>query len=280
MRRSGLAIQETIDSDRVSDATLVSNVVIHKPMPHGYGLPAGFDFAQYDQSENNFRKNTEKIALAWMLSVFIAVVLFCFIFGVWSLNLSSLGGFIGWLFICPFFTGPIGLAIYTFCGMERSRRARLGGYLNYKKNVATYRADLASWEFTNSERGLGYWQALRGVAFERAVALMFERRGCRVTTTKGSGDGGIDLVLYVGGQLFWGQCKGYAKPVSVAPIREMAGVCSRGQAVPILFAVNGFTKPALETAGELGVTCLDAPHLSKLARMEKISSAADILRAN
>jgi hypothetical protein len=64
----------------------------------------------------------------------------------------------------------------------------------------------------------------------------------------------------------------HAKPIPVAPIREIAGVCSRGQAVPVVLAVNGYTKPALETAEELGVRCLDAHDLCKFARMETIVS--------
>jgi HJR/Mrr/RecB family endonuclease len=151
-------------------------------------------------------------------------------------------------------------------------KSKFNYYFTYRDRVSTYRAGLAAWEFTNAESGLGYWQALRGIAFENAVALLFRRRGCVATTTKGSGDGGIDLVLTFGGKAYWCQCKAYAKSVSVAPIREIAGVCSRGQAVPVLLAINGYTKPALQTAEELGVRCLDAHDLCKLARMTTIAS--------
>jgi Restriction endonuclease len=250
-------------------------------MPGGYGIPAGFDFAKYDQSEWNFSKKTAKFGLIWHISVFVggvvAIVAGCFI-GIFPMEISSTGLVFYWLGWYLFVVGPILLVIYKTFGMERSRRTREGGYLNHREEVSAYRADLAAWEFTNSERGLGYWRALRGIDFEHAVALMFRRRGCNVTTTKGSGDGGVDLVLYVGRKTLWCQCKGYATPVAVAPIREIAGVCSRANAVPILFAVNGFTKPALAAAEELGVTCLDAPDLCKLARQDVISSAREILR--
>jgi hypothetical protein len=250
-------------------------------MPEGYGITEGFDFAKYDQTEWNFSKKTTQFGIIWHIYAFVVGIVAIIVsieIGIFPRKISSLGIGFYWLACYPFTAGPILLGIYKMFGMERSRRNREGGYLNYREKVSAYRADLAAWEFTNSERGLGYWQALRGIDFEHAVALMFRRRGCDVTTTKGSGDGGIDLVLCVGGKAFWGQCKGYTTPVAVAPIREIAGVCSRAKAAPILFAVNGFTKPALAAAEELGVTCLDAPDLCKLARQDVISSAGDILR--
>jgi HJR/Mrr/RecB family endonuclease len=169
---------------------------------------------------------------------------------------------------------------YSKANVEGILRNIFYNYLSYSDNVSAYRASLAAWELVNSERGLHYWKVLRGIDFEHAVAQLFRRRGCDVTTTKGSGDGGVDLVLNVGGKAFWCQCKGHAKPVSVAPIREIAGVCSRGQAGPVIFAVNGFTKPAIATADELGVACLDAPDLCNLARLEEITSVGEVVRGS
>ncbi len=167
---------------------------------------------------------------------------------------------------------PLLVIAYHKLEIERFLRSAHTNRLSFTDNVLAYRASLAAWEHTNSECGLGYWQALRGVGFENAVAALFRRRGCQVTTTKGSGDGGIDLVLQIGATAFWCQCKGHAKPISVSPVREIAGVCIRGQARPVLLAVNGFTRPAIAAGSELGVMCLDAPDLCYLARLEVITS--------
>jgi restriction system protein len=173
---------------------------------------------------------------------------------------------------------PIFIFLYHKGNIENFLRAFFTDYLVYTDNVSAYRANLAAWEFTNSECGLGYWRALRGIDFEHAVALLFRRRNCDVTITKSSGDGGVDLVLNVGGDVLWCQCKGHAKPVSVASIREIAGVCSRSQAIPVMLAVNGYTVPAIAAADELQVTCLDAPDLCNLARLEAITSVGEIVR--
>lgn len=242
-------------------------------MPGTYGILAGFNFDRYDAQEAEFKKlkDKTKVTIAFIAMSICApgTILYNLYIQKQGILYSFGAGFGG------FFVGiaPGGLIALAFeFILKPAWKSRFPAYFTHKDKIAAYRADLAAWEFTNTESGLGYWQGLRGMAFENAAAALFRRRGCEVTTTKGSGDGGVDLVLNLAGKAYWCQCKAYAKPVSVAPIREIAGVCSRGQAMPVLLAVNGYTKPALDTANELGVRCLDAHHLCTFARMETIIS--------
>ena len=168
--------------------------------------------------------------------------------------------------------GILGMLVGHFVDIEGFIKPNKRGVLIYWEKMSAYKADFVVWEFTNSERGLGYWQALRGIEFEHAAAALFRRRGCEVTITKGSGDGGVDLVLKVASKAYWCQCKGHGKPVPPAPIREIAGVCKHGQAAPVLLAVNGYTKAAKVEASDLGVVCLDATDLCKFAGLERITS--------
>ena len=277
LERSTYLTPRTAGSVRGRDlfAGLAARPILSKPMPSAYGIPDGFDFTQYDHAEKKFSKTRTIYAAIIFGLIFIVVEISVYLSGFVVNKWGSLLA-LAWPYLL--FGIPLLMAIYKHTGIDHAVRRWLGGYLVYFDRVLTYRTDVAAWEFTNSERGLGYWQALRGTDFEIAVALLFKRRGCDVTTTKSSGDGGIDLVLKIGGKVFWCQCKGYAKPVPVAPIREIAGVCSGGQASPILLAVNGYTKPARETANDLGVMCLDAPHLCKLARLETITSISEVAR--
>jgi len=136
----------------------------------------------------------------------------------------------------------------------------------YDAAVATWERQCDDWMESKLETGLIYWQEKRGIGLEHALMRLFEKRGCEVQMTKTTGDGGVDLIVKIGGAVMWCQCKGHAKPISVAPIREIAGVCSRSDVQPVVFAVNGFTKPAQDTARELGVQLFDAHHLVALAR--------------
>ena len=137
------------------------------------------------------------------------------------------------------------------------------------ENADAFVEAFEAWEYSNAETGLGFWMEKRGVEFEEALIRMFAARGCAAMGTKGSGDGGVDIILKAGAT-FWCQCKAHAKPVSVGPIREIAGVCSLGRGRPVVFAINGYTSAARETAEELGVWLFDTPDIIRLARRDRI----------
>jgi len=258
-------------AERVAEyrATRTATVTTLKPIPAMYGLWDDFDFDEFDREERQFRSSRSfGVGIAYLALGAILATTGSFVFG-YGFEPQAL-----WVSLWSYILigSPCLLFLYKQLHLEQFLRKCFTSYLVYSDNVLAYKANLAAWEFTNTERGQGYWEKLRGVEFEAAVALLLKRRSCNVTTTKGSGDGGVDLVVTVGGQAFWCQCKGHAKPVSVAPIREIAGVCSRGQAKPVIFAVNGYTLPAAQAATELGVAYFDARDLCNLARLEKIAS--------
>lgn len=145
----------------------------------------------------------------------------------------------------------------------------------YDSARAAWEAECNDWMESQLETGLVYWQEKRGVAFEHALMRLLQKRGCEVETTKVTGDGGVDLIVKMGSTVMWCQCKGHAKPISVAAIREIAGVCSRAVAQPAIFAVNGFTKPAQDTAKELGVQIFDAHHIVALAHRSTLTDVPE-----
>lgn len=267
---------EAAAAERVANyrATRTPTVTTLKPTPDMYGIWDDFDFEEFDREERQFR-STRSIAvgIAYFTLGAILTTIGSFVsgrgFGVESLQVAL------WCYVL--IGTPCLVILYNRLKIEQFLRRCFTNYLVYSDNVSAYRANLAGWEFTNTERGLGYWQGLRGVEFEAAVALLLKRRSCDVTTTKGSGDGGVDLVVTIGGNALWCQCKGHAKAISVASIREIAGVCSRGQARAVIIAVNGYTRPAVEAASDLGVAHLDARDLCNLARLEKIASIEHFL---
>lgn len=141
----------------------------------------------------------------------------------------------------------------------------------YLAAMQKYSEAVEDWKDRQSETGRTYWKEQRGVAFEEAVQALLTRRGCKVQTTKGSGDGGVDLIAMFGSSTFWCQCKGHASPVGVAVVREIAGVCSRGGGVPVVIAVNGYTKAAVESAQQLGVLLIDTHNLVNMAKQQRLS---------
>ena len=136
------------------------------------------------------------------------------------------------------------------------------------KKVRAYDAAKSEFDQFVLTTELDFWRSLRGVQLEQEAASAFRAAGWQVSTTSLVGDGGVDLKLIGDAEHIWCQCKGHAKPVPVAPVREIAGVCVASGAKPMLLVVNGLTKPAQDEASKLGVLVLDAQHMAELARGE------------
>lgn len=68
-----------------------------------------------------------------------------------------------------------------------------------------------------------WWWTLDGWQFEHEVARVFRLNGYNATVTKGSGDGGVDIILTNGGYKAIVQCKHYQNPVPPEPCRALWG---------------------------------------------------------
>lgn len=92
-----------------------------------------------------------------------------------------------------------------------------------------------------------YWQSLSGLQFEIELAKLLTSRGFYATVTKGSNDGGIDIVARSTEGRIAIQCKRYAKPVGPAVIRELYGVVTADRFdLGILAVTGGVTKGVTE----------------------------------
>lgn len=84
-----------------------------------------------------------------------------------------------------------------------------------------------------------YWQNLDGHAFEREFARLLTRHGYRTEVTRGSGDGGVDIIADDGNGLIAVQCKRHKNPVGPAVIRELYGAVTAGKYRTGMLAVTG-----------------------------------------
>lgn len=75
----------------------------------------------------------------------------------------------------------------------------------------------------NLWRERAWWWTLDGWQFEQEVAKVFRMYGYKATVTKGSGDGGVDIILKKDGYCGIVQCKHYQNPVPPEPIRALWG---------------------------------------------------------
>lgn len=70
----------------------------------------------------------------------------------------------------------------------------------------------------------GYWLGLSGWEYEKEVAKIFRKYGYKATVTKGSRDGGVDIILKENGTTTYVQCKFYnTNKIPPSCIRELYG---------------------------------------------------------
>ena len=88
-----------------------------------------------------------------------------------------------------------------------------------------------------------WWWTLDGWQFEQEVAKVFRMYGYKATVTKGSGDGGVDIILKKDGYTAIVQCKHYNYPLSPEPCRALCGCKDDfGADEVIMVASSGLTE--------------------------------------
>lgn len=234
------------------------NVPKQRPKLADYRIPEGFDFEAHASDLKTAEDRSWRVFFAsqGVIALVIAVLASddLDIVGILLLAVSI------WIPIM-FLSAMLNLFEWTEGLIVRQTEAG-----KIEPRVAKYLRAKEDWEYHNLTTRRGFWKKLRGVDLENAVARLFREQDWLVETTAVTGDGGVDLKIGRGGSQRWVQCKGYAKPVSVAAVREIAGVCSSCTAKPMLIVVNGVTKPALSEANNLGVTVWDSEQLAQFAK--------------
>lgn len=92
-----------------------------------------------------------------------------------------------------------------------------------------------------------WWWTLDGWQFEYEVARVFRLNGFKATVTKGSGDGGVDIILKKDDYCAIVQCKHRQYPLSPEPVRALWGIKDDwGADEVIMVASSGLTSASFE----------------------------------
>lgn len=104
-------------------------------------------------------------------------------------------------------------------------------------------------EFERKRRNeISYWYSLSGWDFEKSVAKLFSQLGYRTKVTKGSGDGGVDIIMYKNNLKYIVQCKLYrGHKATPQEVRALWGVKDEFNADKvILIATDGVSQKSME----------------------------------
>jgi HJR/Mrr/RecB family endonuclease len=144
------------------------------------------------------------------------------------------------------------------------RYARVRKFLSAQKKYQSQLAEYNAWLRRQAE---SFWKSLDGVSFERELGRLFQRMGFKVTTTRHTGDGGVDLILEMGGQKTVVQCKAHASKVGIGTARELvASMIDFRAHRGILAATSGVTKPVHKYVKNKKIQILDLNEILKLQR--------------
>jgi len=118
-----------------------------------------------------------------------------------------------------------------------------------------------------TQTGLKSIRDLDWKRFEQLVGEAFRRQGYSVSETgQGGADGGVDLALRKGSEVFLVQCKQWrAYKVSVNIVRELYGVmAAKGAAGGFVITSGNFTEDAKAFATGRNIELIDGPRLEKM----------------
>ncbi len=120
-----------------------------------------------------------------------------------------------------------------------------------------------------------WWWTLDGWQFEQEVAKVFRLHGYKANVTKGSGDGGVDIILKKDGKTLIVQCKHYQNPLGPEAVRALWGCKDDFKANKVIMvASSGLTQASNEFVNNKSEYLV--LNLDDIIRMANLASMQDI----
>ena len=117
-----------------------------------------------------------------------------------------------------------------------------------------------------------YWSTINPYEFEREIAELFKKHGFKTNVTKGSDDGGIDIILTKLKKKSIVQCKRYQEKVGPSTIRDLYGAMVSGKYHSgYVVCTGGFSKKANEFSKDKNIVLIGLSRILKMVENEKVS---------
>ncbi len=115
------------------------------------------------------------------------------------------------------------------------------------------------------------FDSLDGIEFENFCAYILKKNGFKkVTTTKTTGDQGLDIIAFKNGKKYGFQCKRYSKPIGNSAVQEVfSGAQFYNCDYAVVITNQVFTKSAIELSKKLNVILYDRTGLNNLITTAK-----------
>ena len=138
----------------------------------------------------------------------------------------------------------------------------------YNQEIIKYKVAQEQKLKQKKEYWVKYWQNSQqnGLRFENDIGKLYRTLGYNVKITKGSGDGGVDLILKKNGITTIVQCKAHKHQVGPNDVRALWGVREDFNATHAIFiAYSGVTKGAQDFARGKNLELLNVHDLIRMS---------------
>jgi hypothetical protein len=247
---------------------------LKKPVPEDFGLSTNQLLEIQTDNErvellNQIRRRRRGAAIK-LLSIALIIVA---IFAIKYLGIFATIIILMWFGILAI-SGFASLAKYIYPDIEKS----LAGQTldSYRKKLSEYPEDKIL-KLREEERLLEirrreteYWFSLGGHEFEEEISNLFKRSGhFSVIKTKGSGDGGIDLILTANdGTKIVVQCKAHKAPIGPSIARDLYGAMHHEQVNRgIIVSLGGVTQGVRDFIEGKNISIIDVDGVIKMHKM-------------
>lgn len=124
--------------------------------------------------------------------------------------------------------------------------------------------DFGSRRLINTSRTIDDLLKMEPVHFEHLCRMLFQSQGYKVTVTKATADGGIDLIGHKDGKKMVAQCKRFSqKSVGRPIVQQIYGSAMHEHAdKAFVLTTSRFTAPAREFAGGKPIRLIDKRELA------------------
>ncbi len=219
-----------------------------QPTAEGYGLTP-----QIVEAVNQWKSARTRFVAGWGIAVVLLATLAVFRgWGYAGIRVEVVFGWIPMCFVLGFLSTRYGAhpeeAQVKVFERAQDRWLRFGRPLSEHKRLVRP------------------WTQLSGHGFEHAVTRIFRGHRLDARTTRGSGDGGIDIEIFMKGKLYAVvQCKRYKTACGPAVVRERYGAMQHRRAPhAMLICLGGFTSAVEQFARGKPISLIDSKALLQI----------------
>ena len=262
---------------KYKEITYLNFNIKDKPEFKDYNITQGMldnEIAKYNEKKDRLLKLKRKFenAKVWLWWIIPAVGINVYFILTQQMHwiacvlIGSMSGVCGPVVLC-FINASINMRLESMDQISIDGNRVLDRYKRYRHDLACYETELNRRIQMQKE---AYWTQMEGHKFEHEIAKLYNLHGYSVNVTKGSGDGGVDIVMKKDSLTYYVQCKNHSKPISPATARDLYGAMnSAGIKYGVIVSPRGFTKNVRNFAIGKNIELIEIRDILRMAEQVK-----------